>query len=118
MDSTIAIYGIKVFGFHGVFEHEKANGQEFIIDVEIVTDISRAVKSDNVVDTIDYGMVTHEISEIVSKTRFDLIETLAFRVASDLLENPLVSEVCITVHKPHAPIDEPFDDVFVRVRLP
>jgi dihydroneopterin aldolase len=58
MADLIRITGIKGFGYHGVFEAERANGQDFYVDVELEVDLTRASVSDDVKDTINYAEVT------------------------------------------------------------
>lgn len=116
--SVIGIKGIRAFGHHGVFDHEKIDGQEFIVDVELSVDISQAVAADDVNSTVDYGTVVVDVAHIVRSTRFDLIESLANTIALHILRNKKVKSTIVTVHKPSAPIDEIFSDVYVQVNLP
>ena len=69
----ISIYGISATGYHGVFEHEKRDGQEFIIDVVLHVDITRAAASDNVLDTVHYGEVSELVVEQIKAGPWDLI---------------------------------------------
>jgi len=55
MSDLICLKGIKGFGYHGVFEDEAKNGQDFFVDLEISVDLSRASSTDDLKDTIDYG---------------------------------------------------------------
>ena len=55
MSDVISLTGIWGFGYHGVFDHEAKNGQDFFVDLEIHLDLSRASVSDDLTDTIDYG---------------------------------------------------------------
>lgn len=114
----IAITGICAFGRHGVFAHERAEGQEFVVDAALYLDgavVQRAAVTDDVTDTVHYGEVAVRIAEIIGGDPVNLIETLAERIATAVLEGWPVHMVRITVHKPQAPIPVPFDDVTVSV---
>ncbi len=111
----IQIKGISAFGFHGVFDHEKINGQEFIVDVELSYNASQALKTDNVNDAVDYGAVVILVKKIIENTRRDLIEVLADDVANKVLEINLVDSVKITLHKPFAPVEVKVSDIAVIV---
>jgi 7,8-dihydroneopterin aldolase/epimerase/oxygenase len=116
MTDRIALRGLKVRGFHGVLEQERRDGQDFGIDAILEVDISDAAATDDLTRTVDYSEVAQAIAAIVAGEPLDLIETLAERLAAVCLEQSLVSAVEITVHKPHAPIALPFDDVTVTIR--
>lgn len=116
MSDKISITGIKGFGFHGVFDFEKRDGQEFFIDLDIDLDLAAASKSDNLSDSIDYGLLTAIAKEAIEKLRFDLIERLAGFVADTIKENfPTVLSIAVTVHKPSAPVQESVTDIAVTV---
>lgn len=116
MSDTISITGISVFAHHGVLESEKLNGQTFLVDVELQADLSAAAGSDSLEQTIDYGSLGRRIHDRVASERWDLIERVAGRVADLVLEDPRVSAVQVTVHKPDAPIPVEFGDVAVTIR--
>ena len=110
----IRLTGLSVRGHHGVFDHEKRDGQEFVIDAVLRRDLSRPAASDELADTVDYGTLADTLAAIVAGPPFDLIEALA----GALVEACLV--VCddaeVTVHKPEAPITHAFADVAVTLR--
>jgi dihydroneopterin aldolase len=116
MSDRITLRGLKVKGYHGVLPEERRDGQEFIVDAALDVDIGPAAARDDLAQTVDYSTLAHALAQIVAGEAFDLIETLAERLAAACLEHPLVSAVEITVHKPHAPITLPFDDVTVTIR--
>jgi dihydroneopterin aldolase len=118
MTDTIALHGLREFGYHGVFDFEKEQGQEFVVDVDIETDFSSAVATDNIGNTVNYADVATIAVEGITKQRFDLIETLADYIAAQVLKLQGVKAVQVTVHKPQAPIQAEFADVRVTRRLP
>jgi len=112
----IAITGIRAVGHHGVYAHERRDGQEFVADVVLALSLRRAAATDDVADTVHYGELAEKVAGILAGDPVDLLETLAERIASAALSYPIVDAVTVTVHKPPAPIPVPFDDVSVTVR--
>jgi len=112
----ITLHGLRAFGYHGVFPHERREGQIFVVDVTLRTDTRRAAASDDLADTVHYGDVAETVSRFVTGEPVDLIETLAGRIADALLAFDGVHEAQVTVHKPDAPITVPFDDVTLTIR--
>lgn len=111
----IAITGITGIGHHGVFEHERIDGQRFVVDVVLHVDTRTAAASDAIEATVDYGTAAQLVMERITGAPVQLIETLAEQIAADLLEIRGVEEVEVTVHKPQAPIPVPFEDVELRI---
>jgi 7,8-dihydroneopterin aldolase/epimerase/oxygenase len=113
----VILSGLRAFGHHGVFDHERQYGQEFVIDAVLSVDTKAAAASDDLTLTVDYVRVAAVIVSIVSGEPVQLIETLAGRLATACLAtSPMVREVEITVHKPQAPLPHPFADVAVIIR--
>lgn len=112
----IALTGLTVFGRHGVYDHERENGQEFTIDLRLMMPLRDAAASDDVADTVHYGELAEKVAAVVAGDPVNLIETLAERIADVALDDPRVYSVAVTVHKPHAPITLTFSDVAVTVR--
>lgn len=112
----ITLTGVRAFGYHGVFDEERREGQNFVVDATLYVDTSRAAETDDVTDTVHYGELAERIVAIVEGEPVNLLEKLAHRIAQTVLENPLVRMVAVTVHKPEAPITVPFQDVSVTVR--
>jgi len=116
MGDRIALSGLRVRGFHGVFEHERRDGQDFVVDAVLEVDLRSAAGSDDVRDTVHYGELADAMAKIVAGDPVNLIETLADRLATACLADPRVTACEITVHKPQAPIAHQFTDVAVTIR--
>lgn len=112
---TIALTGLRVFGRHGVYDDERRDGQDFVVDLELAVDTRPAAASDDVGDTVHYGELAEEVAAIVAGDPVDLLETLADRIARTVLAHERVSRVRVTVHKPQAPIAVTFSDVSVTI---
>jgi dihydroneopterin aldolase len=111
----IRLSGISAVGYHGVFEHERRDGQQFIADVALHTDTRRAAATDDLDSTANYGLLANQVRDIIAGDPVNLIETLAERIAGHVLEAFAVDAVEVTVHKPQAPIEVPFSDVAVTI---
>lgn len=112
----ISLRGLRAFGYHGVHEHERRDGQEFVIDAVLWLDAGPAALTDDLTLTADYGALAERLVDITTGPPVRLIETLAYRLVEACLSEPAVEEAEITVHKPQAPIPHPFSDVTVTVR--
>ena len=115
MADRIEVTGIRAKGYHGVLDFERVDGQEFIVDVAYEVDTALAAASDNLALTVDYSAIAAMAHARIVGEAFNLVETLAHRIAEDVLTVPLVERVTVTVHKPHAPIPLVFDDVTLTV---
>lgn len=116
MSDLIRVDGIRGRGNHGVLAQERREGQDFVVDVAIELDLSRAGESDHLADTVDYAGVARAVLARIEGEPVDLIERLAELVAADVLADPRVGAVEVCVHKPQAPVGVAFGDVSVRVR--
>jgi dihydroneopterin aldolase len=117
MGDVIRITGLRVRGYHGVFDFERQDGQDFLIDAALEVDATVASDTDSLDHTVNYADVVNTIAAIVEGDPVDLIETLATRIGEAVLSRFAVSAVTITVHKPHAPLDYPVSDVSFTTRL-
>jgi len=112
----IALTGLRVRGHHGVFDFERAEGQDFVVDVELELDTRTAAASDELTDTVHYGELAEALAEVVAGEPVNLLETLAGRLAAVCLADARVAAATVTVHKPQAPIPLQFADVAVTIR--
>ena len=117
MADRIELRGLRVRGNHGVFEHEKRDGQEFVVDVTLWIDLSAAAASDDLADTVDYGTLAQLAHDVLAGPPRDLIEAVGGEIADRIMaDDERVSACEVTVHKPSAPIPLTFDDVAVVTR--
>jgi 7,8-dihydroneopterin aldolase/epimerase/oxygenase len=115
VSDRIELRGLRVRGHHGVFEHERRDGQEFVVDVTVWMDLTPAAASDDLADTLHYGELAERAAAIVAGEPSNLIETVAARVADMVLADARVRAVEVAIHKPQAPIPLEFADVAVVV---
>lgn len=107
--------GMSFYGYHGVFEAEAQLGQRFFIDLKLQLDLSKAGKSDDLRDTVNYADIFQKVREIVENERYQLIEALAERIAAQLLDLFPFQEVQVKVTKPNPPINGHYDSVAIEI---
>lgn len=111
----ITLTGLRVHGRHGVHDFERRNGQDFLVDATVWLDLAPAAATDELSATLDYGALAQRAADIVGGDPCNLIETVAARIATEILTDQRVQAVEVTVHKPQAPLAQPFTDVSVTV---
>lgn len=116
MTDRITLTGLRVRGLHGVFDHERRDGQDFLVDITVWIDLDRAAATDDLADTLDYGDLAARAAAIVGGAPRNLIEAVAGTVAEDVMRDERVHAVEVTLHKPAAPIPLTFADVSVTAR--
>lgn len=116
MADRIELRGLNVRGRHGVFEHERANGQDFVVDITVWIDLADAAASDDLTDTYDYAALARLAAEVVAGPPRKLIEAVGGEIADRVMDDRRVHAVEVVVHKPQAPIPQQFADVAVVVR--
>jgi len=116
MADRIELRGLTVRGNHGVFDFERRDGQDFIVDITLWIDLADAAASDDLTDTYDYGVLAQRAADIIAGPARNLIETVAGELADDVMADVRVHAVEVVVHKPQAPIPLTFTDVAVVAR--
>lgn len=115
--SKIALKGLRFHARHGVMEQERTTGGEFVVDVCVQCDVTAAVHSDHVEDTLNYA----EIYEIINRemqTPSNLLEHLAGRIGGSMMEAfPQVQEIVITVTKKNPPLGGQLEGASVTLHL-
>ena len=116
MADTILLTGIEIMARHGCSEFERQHEQLFIVDTELYLDLSRAGKTDDLGETVNYAQVLTDIKKIVGGTPRNLIETVAEDICEILLRKYLLLDgLKITLHKPAPPVEEKFSGAAVRI---
>ncbi|QJW35793.1 2-amino-4-hydroxy-6-hydroxymethyldihydropteridine diphosphokinase [Cellulosimicrobium protaetiae] len=112
----IRLTGLSATGHHGVYDHEKEQGQLFRADVVLHLDTRAAASGDDLAQTVSYAGVAEDVVAVLAGSPADLVETVAERIAATILTHDEVVAVDVAVHKPQAPITVPFEDVEVVIR--
>jgi dihydroneopterin aldolase len=116
VNGRITLTGLRAEGFHGVYDFERAEGQEFVVDVWLELDLAMAAASDDVTETVHYGELAGKLVEVLAGEPVALLEKLADRLLTVCLADDRVGTAEVTVHKPQAPIPHEFADVSVTLR--
>lgn len=112
---VVELRGLRAVGTHGVLPEERARAQPFEVDLDVVTDLAAAARSDALADTVDYGALAVAVAALVADERHDLVERLAGRIAEHVLADERVRAVTVTVRKLRPPV--PVDLASAAVRL-
>lgn len=103
--TTIKINNAKFYAYHGDLEYEKKYGNQFEVDIEMQCDLSGLNHSDKLSKTVDYLAVYNLVSDIFSKQKFNLIETVNLKICEEVLRQfEQVKIVKVSVRKPNAPL--------------
>lgn len=112
----ITIRGLEIFANHGVYPEENVLGQKFVVSAVLYTNTRKAGLTDDLSCSTNYGEVSHFIKKFVEGHTFQLIETIAERLAEEILLNfPLIQKIDLEISKPWAPIGLPLDTVSVQI---
>lgn len=95
----IFLHGLTVDCVIGVFEWERRITQKVYIDIDVAFDIGRAAGSDNIDDTLSYKDLSRQVTTLVQEGKFNLVETMAERIAELVLQNANVPWCRIKVNK-------------------
>lgn len=100
--ATIRIQDLRLRCIIGIFEWEKKEKQDVILNIEIDFDASKSSQSDQIEDTVDYKEITKKIIAMVESSNFNLLEKLAQEVLDIVCAHPLVTQACVIIDKPGA----------------
>ncbi|MBO8142599.1 MAG: dihydroneopterin aldolase [Firmicutes bacterium] len=118
MADRVSLANMVFYGYHGAYGAEREMGQRFEVDVDIYTDLSRAGHTDDLEQAVDYVSVYTIVKDIVEEREYNLLETIAEAIASDILAALDVERVTVRVRKPAAPVGGPLDHVEVEITRP
>ncbi len=116
MDKII-IKDLRLFAYHGVNPEEKNEGQNFVLDIECKTDLSKPCETDNVDDTVSYAQIVKLVRNVFTAEKYDLLEKCSQVVADAILEKfEMINEVRVLLKKPEAPVKADFGYVAVEIK--
>jgi dihydroneopterin aldolase len=98
----VFIHDLQIETVIGIYDWERKIRQTISLDIEMATDISKAAKSDDIDDTLSYKTVAKRLIEFIEQSEFELVEALAERICSIVMEEFSVPWVKLTLHKPGA----------------
>jgi dihydroneopterin aldolase len=103
-EDKIILHGMVFWGYHGANPEERTQGQRFVVDLELSTDLSHAGRSDDLDATVNYSAVFKVAREVVEGQPYNLIEAVAEKLAGAILARFPVESVRVRVRKPWAPV--------------
>ena len=113
----IKLKNMQFYGYHGVYEHEKELGAPFEVDIEISKPFDNVVSTDDISRTVDYNAVYKLVQSEVSNFKYNLIETLAGKIAYKIMSCYEIEKVVVRVRKPKVQISGILDTVEVETEL-
>lgn len=116
MADRITLTGLRVHGRHGVYDQEKRDGHEFLVDITVWADLAGAAADDDLAQTLNYGELAQRAADVVGGPSRDLIETVAAEIADGIMAEHAAHAAEVTIHKPSAPIPLTFADAAVTIR--
>ena len=112
----IRLHNMTFYGYHGVSAAERQTGRRFEVDVELAVDMEKPAKSDKLKDTVNYTEVYRTVEQIVLQNSFSLLETIAVKLADQILRKFKPQEVTIRVRKKIPPVPGNLDHIEVEVK--
>ncbi len=98
----IFLHDLRIETVIGLWDWERKIRQTVAIDLEMSADIAAAAATDSVDDTLNYKAVAKRLQEFVGESSFQLVETLAEKVAATIIDEFDVAWVRVKVSKPGA----------------
>ncbi len=111
----VKLINMVFYGYHGVAEQEKILGGKFEVDVELEFDMTSAIMTDHLQDTISYEDIYQLVQDVITHSKFYLIEALAGKLLRVIFDNYSVDSVLIRIRKPNAPVKGVLDNVEVEI---
>lgn len=102
MADQVFIRQLKVSANIGVYPWERVSSQDILFDIDIEVDATKIAESDDINHAVDYAKVCEYITKFAGENRFNLIETLAHKVAELLIDNFDITWLRLTLIKPEA----------------
>jgi len=112
--ARIRLSNMTFYGFHGVSHAERETGRRFEVDCELEVDIAHAAESDRLEDTLNYTVVYDVVERIVQQNKFNLLETVAGRIAREMRDRFHPKRVVVRVRKRIPPIPGNLDYIEVE----
>ncbi len=111
----IYLQGLEFYAYHGVLAEEKSLGQRFVIDLVLELDLRPAGISDDLTKSVSYAEVYTDIREIVTGSKYNLLEALVEKIPAEILLKYPVHQVTVKIRKPQAPIAGVFEYMAVEI---
>ena len=115
--SSIRLHDMRFYAYHGVMEQERRVGGEYLVSLQVETDLSRAVNSDSVADTVNYAQL-YEVVRCEMAEPSQLLEHVAGRIGQRVLDRfPQVTALTVSVTKCNPPMGADSKGASVEMRI-
>ncbi|ARI75433.1 dihydroneopterin aldolase [Halobacillus mangrovi] len=112
----IYVNQMEFWGYHGLFPEENKLGQRFYVDLQLELDLKPAAESDDMTKSVDYGALYETTKKVVEGEAYDLVETVAEKLAGELLGQFTLIDACLVkVYKPDPPIPGHYKSVAIEI---
>lgn len=111
----IRLKNIVFYAHHGFYKAERELGQKFEIDIEVGCSLRESALNDELNKTIDYSQIYTIAKETFERHKFKLLETVAEKMAGEILKIEGIKTVLIKVRKPHVPMNGLLDFVEIEI---
>lgn len=112
----ISLNKCRFYGYHGAFKEEQVLGQIFTVDCDLFVDLAAASQTDNLEDTVHYGMVFETIKAVVEGKPYRLIEKVAGVICQEIFDQfPMVEKIRLAIYKENPPIAGHYDSVGIEL---
>ena len=115
MSDIIRLTNMIFYAHHGYYQAERELGQKFEVDLELECNLSRAIQTDNLEDTVNFEQIYHHVNSVFNSYKFTLLETVADKILQDILNNFPVKAARIRVRKPQVPLHGFLDHVEIEL---
>ena len=113
---VLRLRNMRFFAHHGLFPEENTLGQQFEVDVDLISELAAAGQADDLGQTLNYPEVYDLVARTTTENRFKLVEALAEHIAAAIGERYAPIELIVRVRKPNPPVNAHFDGVEVEIR--
>ena len=111
----IRLHNMMFYSYHGASRAERETGRRYEVDVELHADLAPPARSDQLSDAINYHSVYEMVANVILNNKFNLLETIAAKVISELRQNFAVDRVIVRVRKKIPPIPGNLDHIEVEL---
>ncbi|PKR77522.1 dihydroneopterin aldolase [Halalkalibacillus sediminis] len=112
----ILLNGMMFYGYHGLYPEENKLGQRFTVDVELISDLKKPGKTDNMEDSIHYGAAYEVARKVVEGEAQNLVEKVADYIAKAMFDSfSKLEAIRVKVDKPGPPIPGYYQSVAIEI---
>ena len=111
----VSLKNMVFYGYHGVAEQEKILGGRYEVDLSLDFNMTAAIRSDHLKDTISYEDLYKLVHDVVTNSKFYLVEALAGKIIKEVFRKFDADKVTIRIRKPGAPVRGVLDTVEVEI---